>query len=64
MPKIQTVSLLSSKESSQYLKFNWKDSRKPTHTSQSDKNGTTKETKEKDLKEKEKLPKRTTDVII
>jgi hypothetical protein len=43
--------------------LNWKDLEKLTSTDQSDKNGTTKETKEKDLKKKEKLPRKTTDLL-
>ncbi len=49
----------SSEESDQYQSCNWKDSEKLVLSDHSDKNGTTKETKEEDLKKKEKLPKRT-----
>jgi hypothetical protein len=48
-----------SRESDQFQSCNWKDLEKLVLTDHSDKNGTTKETKEEDLKKKEKLPKRT-----
>ena len=48
-----------SRESDQSLNYNWKDSEKLELTDPSDKNGTTKETKAKDSKNKEKLPRKT-----
>jgi hypothetical protein len=47
------------RESDQYQSWNWKDLERLVLTDHSDKNGTTKETKEKDSRRKEKLPKRT-----
>jgi ribosomal protein L13E len=49
----------SSRESDQFLNCNWKDLEKPVPTDQLDKSGTTKEMKEKDLKRKEKLLRKT-----
>ena len=65
MLQLQQLTLYqpSSRELDQSQSWNWKDSERLTLTDPSDKNGTTKETKEKDLKKKEKLPRKTTDLL-
>ena len=55
---------LWSRESDQYQSWNWKDLEKQVLTDRSDKNGITRETKERDSKKKEKLPKRTDVKVI
>jgi hypothetical protein len=52
-------SQLLSKESEQFQNFNSKDFKRPVPIDHLDKNGTTKETREKDLRRREKLPIRT-----